>query len=133
MNFDISFELGRLLVFTAEVATAIRMNSAYNEAYRSRDPRDIGLDVMWLSESLHCFDRLGRAIQADNRKEVVDACDSLLSYYRMFTDGVPEGARLKGDPKAVFERYSHLCHPQEAIEIFIGIRDKAIEAAEPSF
>ena len=118
-------ELGRLLVFVADVATAIRMNSPYNGAYLDRDPREVGLDVMWLADALHCLDRLGRAIQSEDSKETVAACDSLLSYYAMFTEGT-QGKNMKGDQKATFERYGHLCNPQQAISVFAEIRGKAL-------
>lgn len=118
-------ELGRLLVFVADVATAIRMNSPYNGAYLDRDPREVGLDVMWLADALHCLDRLGRAIQAADNKETVAACDSLLSYYTMFTEGT-QGKNMKGDPKATFERFGHLCNPHQAMAVFAEIRGKAL-------
>ena len=125
MKIDISWEIGRLLIYIAELGTAIRLNSPYRGDYESRDPREVGLDVMWLSDSLQCLDRLGLAIQADDPKKIVAECDALLSYYRMFTDGV-QGKSLKGDPKATFERYAHLFRPQEAIAVFTDIRAKAL-------
>lgn len=125
MKIDVSWELGRLLVHIADVATAIRLNSPYRSDYKDRDPREVGFDVLHLSDSLHCLDRLGRAIQSGDSKEIVTTCDALLSYYRMFTEGV-QGRGTKGDPKASFERYSHLCHPQEAMAVFTDIRAKAL-------
>lgn len=125
MKIDVSWELGRLLVHIADVATAIRLNSPYRSDYKDRDPREVGFDVLHLSDSLHCLDRLGRAIQSGNSKEIVTTCDALLNYYRMFTEGV-QGRAMKGDPKASFERYSHLCHPQEAMAVFTDIRAKAL-------
>lgn len=125
MKIDVSWELGRLLICIADVATAIRLNSAYRGDYESLDPHEVGLDVMWLADSLHCLDRLGRAIQSGDSKEIVTVCDALLSYYRMFTDGI-DGQGMKGDPKATFERYSRLCRPQEAMAVFADIRGKAL-------
>lgn len=125
MKIDVTRELGRLLVYIAVVATAIRLNSPYRGDYESRDPREVGLDVMWLSDSLHCLDRLGRALQAGDAKEIVDSCDSLLGYYGMFTEGA-QGRSLKGDPKAVMGRYGHLFQPQEAMSVFTDIRGKAL-------
>jgi hypothetical protein len=123
--FNATFELGRLLAYVAEVATAIRLNSPYRGDYESRDPREVGLDVMWLADSLHCLDRLGRAIQSADTTEIVAACDALLSYYGMFTEGA-QGKSMKGDPKATFERYGHLCTPQQAMSVFAEIRGKAL-------
>lgn len=70
-------------------------------------------------------DRYRRAIQSGDSKEIVTACDALLSYYRIFTEGV-QGRGGKGDPKASFERYVHLFHPQEAMAVFTDIRGKAL-------
>lgn len=131
MKIDMSWELGRLLVYIGDVATAIRMNSPYNGAYLDRDPREVGLDVMWLSDSLHSLDRLGHAIQSGEPGAVVEACDALLHYYRMFTDGVPAGTKLKGDPKAAIERYGHLFRPSEAMAIFTDIRAKTANLMVP--
>lgn len=128
MTIDISKELGRLLVYISEVATAIRLNSAYRGDYESRDRREVGLDVMWLSDSLHCLDRLGQAIQIGDVKEIIGSCDSLLGYYSMFMEGA-KGRDLKGDPKAVMERYGHLCNPQTAMAVFTDIRAKALASA----
>jgi hypothetical protein len=125
MQIDVSWELGRLLVYIADVATAIRLNSPYQDDYESRDPREVGLDVMWLADSLHGLDRLGHAIQRGDTQRIVAACDSLLRDYRMFTEGT-DGKNLKGDPKAVVQRYGHLCRPGEAMAVFSDIRGKAL-------
>ena len=121
-------DFGRLLVYIADVATAIRLNSPYRGDYAIRDPREVGFAVMWLADSLHCFDRLGRALLSGDVSEIVSACDSLSSYYRMFTDGV-RGSGAKGDPKASFKRYGHLCRPTEAMAVFSDIRGKALAMA----
>lgn len=122
-------DFGRLLVYIADVATAIRLNSPYRSDYVSRDPREVGLDVMWLADSLHGLDRLGRALLSGDAREIVWACDSLLSYYRMFTEGV-RGSGVKGDPKASFARYGHLCRPAEAMAIFSDIRASALKVGD---
>lgn len=129
MKIDVSTELARLLVFVADVATAIRLNSPYRSDYLHRGPQEVGLDVMWLSDSLHCLDQLGRAIQADSPRVIIEACDDLLKYYRTFTEGV-KGGGMAGDPKAVFERYSHLGNPRAAMTVFAAIRAKAEAAAD---
>lgn len=125
MSKNYSAELGRLLVYIADVATAIRTNSAYNEGHCYQNRENLALDVMWLSDSLHCLDRLGRALLGAPESEIIEACDSLIGYYRLFTEGPDAGTgKLKGDPKASIERYEGLFSPQEAIDIFSAIRDK---------
>lgn len=127
MQIDASPELGRLLVYIADVATAIRMNSAYAGDYECRDPREVGIDVMWLADSLHCFDRLGQALQSGDSKAVATACESLFDYYRTFIDGL-EGKGFKGDPKGTFERYARLCNANEARAALDALRLKAVAA-----
>lgn len=124
---DVTPELGRLLVFIADVATAIRKNSLYAGDYESRDPREVGLDVMWLADSLHCFDRLGRALQSGDAKTIEAASEALFGYYGMFIDGA-DGKGLKGDPKATFQRYEHLCNANEARAALDAIRRKSVGA-----
>jgi len=124
MDIDVNFELGRLLVYIADVATAIRKNSAYNVEYCYENRENLTLDVMWLSDSLHCLDRLGRAIQVADAEEIIAACDSLIEYYRLFTDG-PGNFKCKGDPKGSIGRYSDLFRPQSAISVFTDIRTRA--------
>lgn len=127
MSRNYSAELGRLLVYIANVATAIRKNSAYNESYGYENRENLALDVMWLADSLHCLDRLGRALLGAPESEIIEACDSLIGYYRLFTEGPDAGrGKLKGDPKASIERYEGLFSPQEAIEVFSEIRTKAL-------
>lgn len=127
MQIDVTHELGRLLVFIADVATAIRTNSLYAGDYESRDPHEVGLDVMWLSDSLHCFDRLGQALQSGDGKAIEAASEGLFGYYGMFIDGA-DGKGLKGDPKGTFERYGHLCNANEARAALEAIRLKAVAA-----
>lgn len=126
MRIDVSWELGRLLVYVADVATAIRLNSPYGSDYKDRDLCEVGFDVLHLSDSLHCLDRLGRAIQSGDSRSIVMTCDALLSHYRTFMEGA-QGRGEKGDPKASFERYGHLCRPQEAMAVFTDIRAKALD------
>jgi len=126
MSKNYSAELGRLLVYIADVATAIRKNSAYNDSHSYENRENLALDVMWLADSLHCLDRLGRALLGAPESEIIEACNSLIGYYQLFTEGpYPGTSKLKGDPKASIERYEGLFSPHEAIEIFRAIRSKA--------
>lgn len=124
-ELNLTRELGRLLVFAADVSTAIRMNTPYSSAHLDRDPREVGLDIMWLSDALHCLDRLGQAVQSADNKEIVAACDSLTKYYTELAEGMP-GKALKGDPKATFRRFRDLSDLKQAIEVFADIRAKAL-------
>ncbi|MGR9053824.1 MAG: hypothetical protein ACU84J_14355, partial [Gammaproteobacteria bacterium] len=126
---NISFEIGRLLIYIADVATAIRLNSPYRGDYWTRNRNEVGLDVMWLSDSLHCLDRLGKALRTADHNEIASSCEDLIDYYRLFEDdvvGEVNGLNRKGDPKAVMKHYDHLFDPKDAVAIFTDIRDKLL-------
>jgi len=64
-SIDFLSEIGRLLIWISDVATAIRMNSAYSNIHlqKAREPgkvNQIAHDVMWLSDALHNFSLLGK-------------------------------------------------------------------------
>lgn len=128
MTMDVTQELSQLLIHVADVATAIRLNSAYSEEHSHRNRENVAHDVMWLSDYLHCLDRLGLAIQSGNAYQIVTACDALQDYYRMFIDG-PSGQKLKGDPRASIERHQHLVRPMDAITVLSVIRERAMMQA----
>lgn len=127
-NLDLNWEFGRLLVYIAGVSTAIRKNSAYNQMHLELNAPNVAFDVMWLSDSLHRIDALGRAIQSGDLHQIVSACDFLLSLQGAYIDGIPPGQRLKGDPKESFERYEETVSAREGMAVFTAIRDKALAA-----
>lgn len=87
-NDGTSAQLGRLLNFVADMATAIRLNSAYRGVQTGPDEQ-ASLDVMWLSDSLHNFNQLGRALEGGDVALVIGACEALKSYYELFIRGRP--------------------------------------------
>lgn len=121
---DFTTELVGLLVFTAQVAMAIRMNSAYNA---DRDPRTAGPDVMWLSDALHHFDHLAHAIQSGNRANIRETCDGLVSLYSFYTSPLPG---YKSDPRDTFKRVSDRVRLPDALAIFHAIKTKAATIKE---
>ncbi|MBN3761199.1 hypothetical protein [Burkholderia sp. Ac-20365] len=123
MELNLSQELARLLNYTADVATAIRMNTPYNGAYDERNVEH-AKDVMWLADSLHNFGVLGRAIERDDIHAVVAACDVLTDAYQRYREG---DVGPKGDPVGAFRR--GMLKLEEGLAIFADIRRKAdIEA-----
>lgn len=111
-------ELCRLLSFVATVASAIRMNSAYNS--RSANSPHVAHDVMWLSDSLHNLGILADAIRAANPATIDFACDGLISSYeRYMTDSTGKNS------KATFDRNLDRLNLNEGLDIFRAIRDKA--------
>lgn len=129
MQLDLSWEFGRLLGYVAGVCTAIRKNSAYNQMHLEQNAANVSFDVMWLSDSLHRVDALGRAIQSGDPAQIVVACDFLLSLQQTYIDGIPPGQRVKGDPRESFERYAGTVSAREGMAIFTAIRHKALAAS----
>jgi hypothetical protein len=127
MKLDLTVELGRLLNFTAQVAVAIRMYSAYNQ---SRGPQpNAAEDLMWLSDSLHNFSALGTAVQGGNPDNIIFACDMLSRSYKAYQEVFPNSTR---QAKPTFERNANRVSLNEAIAIFEQIRLKAITFKENS-
>lgn len=136
VQLDLTEELGLLLIYIADVATAIRLHSAYTggnpygalpvELYPTEvPPQQQSLnDVMWLSDSLHNFDRLGRAIQEQSTTKIVAACDMLIQQYQELYIVGKNG--LKSDPKTTFDLHAHLVPLADAIAIFETIKSKAV-------
>lgn len=121
MKTNLTEELARLLIFTASVATAIRMYSAYNQAGDRHE--DAPNDLMWLSDSLHNFDMLGNAILGGTPGNILFACDSLLRSFQGYQEVFPESTR---QAKPTFERNAQRIQLKDAMAIFIDIRAKVL-------
>lgn len=75
--------LAGVLIFTGQVATAIRMYSAYNQS--GTDLTEFGPeDVMFLSDTLVSFEFLGEHIVAGNAEKVVAYCDTIAQALRTY-------------------------------------------------
>nr|WP_261793102.1 hypothetical protein [Pseudoxanthomonas taiwanensis] len=59
---DISGEIGTLFEHVARVATAIRDYSAYTRGHYGPEHSKARYDLLWLSDCLHTFDRVGTAL-----------------------------------------------------------------------
>ncbi|MEM8519525.1 hypothetical protein [Janthinobacterium sp. CAN_S7] len=125
LKVDLSTELARLLNFTATVAIAIRMYSAYNSSGARHE--DAPNDLMWLSDSLHNFDMLGNAILAGIPENILFACDSLIKALQSYQEVFPGSTR---QAKPTFERNSQRVELKEAIAIFTDIRAKVLPLAK---
>jgi hypothetical protein len=121
MKIDLTAELGKLLQFTAQVAVAIRMYSAYNRMGFQQE--DAPMDLMWLSDSLHNFGILGIAVQEGNPANIISACDMLSRSYKGYQEMHPNSTR---QAKPTFERNANRVNLNEAIAIFEQIRVKAV-------
>lgn len=78
---DISGEIGTLFEHVARVATAIRDHSAYTRGHYGPEHSKARYDLLWLSDCLHTFDRVGKALAAGSQRALASACQELLSMY----------------------------------------------------
>ncbi|MDN7630964.1 hypothetical protein [Burkholderia cenocepacia] len=126
---DFSAELAKLMIFTGDVATAIRMYSAYsggspsNYLGRRADPQQESVELMFLADALHHFSRLGDAIQSGSPGHIVAASDGVLRAFSHYdTERAESGAR---QPKPTFDTWAHVVHLSDAREAIAGVRNKA--------
>jgi len=127
INF--SPEMGSLLIWISDVATAIRLNSSYaycdRQRYSDEKPEKLtqmAHDVMWLSDPLHTLFQLGDALQSGSPHKIIDGCNGLLKQFRFYEKDDPY---YKSNPKDRFERYNKLFKLEEAMQIFTNIKHKA--------
>ena len=141
---DFTPELAQLIGYTANVAIAIRLHSAYTEgnpyrmlclpgsdiAKKITDPRQQSLDdLMWLSDSLNKLGQLGRAIADSSLDRIEKACDSLQSIYQLYIAGTD---RFKGNPKETFDLHAVHIKLSDALAIFAAIKTKTLAAKSTS-
>ncbi|MBA1306622.1 hypothetical protein [Stutzerimonas stutzeri] len=73
---DQTKHLAGLLIFTGQVATAIRMYTAYNQG--GTDLAEFAPeDLMFLSDTLVSFEFMGEYLAAGNTAKVINYCDSI--------------------------------------------------------
>lgn len=127
MHTNLTQELAKLMQFTGRVATAIRLHSAYNQGVqRSQDSPN---DLMFLSDALHHFERLGLDILRRDPNVIAQTCDELIAIY----DGYErEDLRFSQQAKATFDRNAYLFDLSEAKNVFKDIQIKVINAVPSS-
>ncbi len=109
---DLSEELLKLLTVTAQIARAIRLNSAY--CPDSKDNPNTLVNVMELSNCLHNFDQLAKVIKDNDIKEINQSCEYLSNEFLICQD-IPS-----------FQHCEHALI--EAIGVFKDIRTKVNKA-----
>lgn len=136
MLLNFTSELALLMEFTGETATAIRMYSAYSGGSPSSylhvpydKDREL-LDLMFLSDSLHHFSSLGRALQKPDPARIVEICDGLLHSFLCYDTERPEFGTRQAKP--TFERWKDFVNLTVAREALSSIRDKAAAALAAS-
>lgn len=73
---DQTKHLAGILIFTGQVATAIRMYTAYNQMGTDLE-KFAHEDVMFLSDTLVSFEFMGEHLVACNTAKVINYCDSI--------------------------------------------------------
>lgn len=73
---DKTKHLAGILIFTGQVATAIRMYTAYNQSGTDLE-KFAPKDVMFLSDTLVSFEFMGEYLAAGNTAKVINYCDSI--------------------------------------------------------
>ncbi|MDF2461825.1 MAG: hypothetical protein K0Q43_60 [Ramlibacter sp.] len=132
---DYTHELLQLMKFAGLTATAIRMYSAYNpQGYESgffgarhADPARSPVDLMFLADAVHHFERLGLDIESGDTGRIIESCDHLL---KTFSDYQVETPQFASQAKPAFELWGHLVKLDDAKDAFLRIRNKAV--ATPS-
>jgi hypothetical protein len=118
---DFTKELAELLDHISRTATAIRMHSAYTRQGAAPEAPEAQYDLLWLSDSLHNFDYLSRAIRGGDQTMIQAACGALIKTYKQYA------VDSSGfDSKAAFERAQQYdVNLDQAINIFQAISKKA--------
>lgn len=130
MQIDFSTDLAKLMIFTGETATAIRMYSAYSGGspstyLRRRASADQeAVELMFLSDALHHFSDIGIAIQKGDNAHIVNTAEGIL---RAFADYDNEQFRPRWG-KPTFDAWAQTVRLEDAKEAIANIRDKAAAA-----
>lgn len=69
--------LAGLLTFTGQVATSIRMYSAYNQSGDDRD-EFAKKDLMYLSDTLTTLEALGKSIASSDQPRAIYLCECII-------------------------------------------------------
>lgn len=129
---DFTAELAELMTFTGRTATAIRMYSSYNQdgyktglfGGRRADPKRSPVDLMFLADALHHFERVGTTVAGGNMQHVIDMCDSLLEIFEGYSI---EDRRFTRQAKPTFELWADLVELRLAKQALASMRNKARE------
>jgi len=117
LKIDLTQEFSDFLEFVGDVGSTIRRHSAFTGEHNPHD-------VMWLSDSIHDFRMLSKAITMGDLQEISREAASLIGTYTWYKNGLNEGQQMKSDPKDSFQKYPWI-DLDKAIAIFQRIKDKA--------
>lgn len=128
-KIDLTNELAKLLNFVSSVAIALRMNSAYSPVSSSNPDKDE--DIMWLSDSLHNFDSLARAIETGDSKVIHSAALGLADTFNTYLNPKPN-SYPKSDPRDTFKKWEREVSIPYVIRVLKSIAAKTSVEAAPN-
>lgn len=120
---DLTNELGKLLNYIGRIGVTIRMLSAY--AGHKRGDEESQLDLMWLSDALHHFEHLGKALCSRDNGNIIRACGYLTEAYKGYSR---TDTGMRSEPKPTFDRHNKHFTLQEGLEIFQSIMEKVSQS-----
>ncbi|GEM_PF-486725 len=126
-GLDISGEIGLLFEHVARVAATIRNYSAYTRGHSAPEQNKARYDLLWLSDSLHSLDKIGKALASGSLKALSAACSELLSMYDAYlkdTSGY--------NSRDTFQRLSDSVPLAEVKDAIRSITIKAAPATTPA-
>jgi len=83
-TLDVGEEVGMLFAHVARVALAVRNYSAYTRGHYGQESAKARYDLLWLADSLHTLDRVGKALADGNRRALSEASTELLAMYENY-------------------------------------------------
>ncbi|MFT4247885.1 MAG: hypothetical protein QM581_07590 [Pseudomonas sp.] len=83
-GLDISAEIGTIFEHVARVARAIRHYSAFSRGHQAPESGKARYDLHWLSDCLHSFDQIGKALARGSSTALTAACKELLTMYNAY-------------------------------------------------
>ncbi|EGD20703.1 hypothetical protein XGA_0609, partial [Xanthomonas hortorum ATCC 19865] len=102
MGINYTDELASLVLFTGTTALAIRQYSAYR-ADTTLASRTVARDVMWLSDSMHNFEAIGRSVLQANHAHVAFMAGLLAEQFQEHLQTDPSDPE---SPAAAFQRHT---------------------------
>ena len=126
MGINYTDELASLVLFTGTTALAIRQYSAYR-ADTTLASRTVARDVMWLSDSMHNFEAIGRNVLQANHAHVAFMAGLLAEQFQEHLQTDPSDPE---SPAAAFQRHTQYVDLHAVIVTLLNLQAKAAAAVE---
>ncbi len=114
-----------LFFLVADLLTARQQCSVF----KRRNSSQIGFaGALWLEGALQCYGHLGVAMLECDELAMLDACESLLTRYRILCQVVKVGQMGRGEWSDLV-LYGHLVQPKQAIDLIQNIKAAALRVS----